>query len=248
MGTHHLVFISFLPMKKYDPQHMWETAHRMHDAQPLTIIEAQRPWGMVLGINLKEPFVPYCSEPLKRRIGQCSMYAGSATYHFGTGRCNWHRGNTTRGNTEGFMIMAIGYAKKLNITPAQALIDEVHRTAGAIDFLTEILTKVETREELLQEYAPWVEMYERERAFGVKVNMAAIHAGVMQIIDGYEQAQGIAMGRMLKEVFEQLELSGEQQSRAVDLITARMYAISADSAARAEIEAPPIVDMPTSLG
>lgn len=123
--------------------------------------------------------------------------------------------------------MSIAYARKLRITPAQALLDEVHRSAAAVNFLQDVLSKIETEEELLgEENAKWVEMYERERAFGVKVNLAAITAGTMQLMDEYETAQGMAVARLIRSTLGELELSPEQEARAHRVIAARVREIS----------------------
>lgn len=219
-------------MRKFDHERAWERAHILHDLAPPRVVEVERPWGGQLGIDTST--IPRCGQSLgSEHRGTCRQLAGVRTAHPGTGYCAQHLGNTRYGETEGFMIMAIAYARAFNISPAQALLNEVYRSAGAVEFVQEILSKVETKEDLLEAFAPWVEMYERERAFGLKVNVAAINAGVMQILAEQIAMHGEQIARLMSQTLDELALSPEQEIRARTILAERMRALALTAAQNA---------------
>lgn len=141
--------------------------------------------------------------------------------------------------------MAIAYARRFNISPAQALLDEVHRSAGAVNFLEQLLSEVQTPEELLTTHAGWVAMYERERAFGVKVNSAAIAAGAMGLLDDQNYVYASSVANLINSTLGDLELTPIQEARARELVAARMRAIGGDVEVSGEYDHD--VDMSTEI-
>lgn len=219
-------------MQRIDYRKSWARAQLIHDAAPPLVIEVARPWGLQLGIDLTGK--PRCLAPLVgARRGACQMPAGGLTSHPGTGRCQRHRGNTPRGETEGFMIMGIAYARRLAISPAEALLNEVHRSAGAVEFLEAKLADAQTVTELLDSYAELVAWYERERAFGLKVNVAAINAGVMTLLAEQISQHGVQIAQLMSQTLDALELTPEQEARARTVLADRMRSLALTAAQNA---------------
>lgn len=142
-----------------------------------------------------------CGAKLTKRAGTCKRVAGYGTSHLGYGRCKNHSGSTPVGKTVADREMVAErlatYGGAVEISPEDALLQEVHRTAGHVAYLGTVVADL-TKEELTgpvgsegfndqgitmhPAFKPsvWVEMYQSERAMLVRVCKAAIDAGIAE--------------------------------------------------------------------
>ena len=137
-----------------------------------------------------------------RSGGQCGRPAGWGTDHRGTGRCRLHGGATPNHQLAHQRDQARQAVETLglpvDVDPHTALLDEVHRTAGHVDWLGEVVAQLD-REQLVHGTTRavrfpdggrlvearaganvWVRLYQAERAHLVRVSKAAIDTGVAE--------------------------------------------------------------------
>jgi hypothetical protein len=127
------------------------------------------------------------------------------------------------------------YGLPIDVDPAQALLDEVHRTAGHVAWLGAIvaamrkgdlgwgITKVKrggedfgtTYESKLNVY---LSLYQDERKHLTRVCETAIKAGVEQKRLTLETHRAELMVKMLEMVFGKLELTPEQSEKLEELV------------------------------
>jgi hypothetical protein len=177
----------------------------------------------------------------------CRKPAGWGTDHVGAGRCRIHGGNTPSGKKSAQKAIAVAgrdtYGLPIDVDPAQALLDEVHRTAGHVAWLGAVvaalrkgdlgwgITKVKrggddfgtTYESKLNVY---LSLYQDERKHLTKVCETAIRAGVEQKRLTLETHRAELMVSMLELLFGQLELTPEQSEKLEDLVPKALASLS----------------------
>lgn len=98
------------------------------------------------------------------------------------------------------------------VDPQQALLEEVHRTAGHVAWLGQKIGEFATDSELKQldmserfeKPSVWVEMYERERIHLVRVSKACVDAGVAERQVRLAEAQGQMLASVLRDVLAEV--------------------------------------------
>lgn len=193
----------------------WSGVQRLHEAAPLTIVRVAAPWGEKWKVDTSPQARILC--PATDWGSPCGLAAGQQTGHPGAGRCNRHNGNSIKGMTEGFMIMAHGLAdpdriRALSVPPPQALLEEVNRTLNAVRWLDEKLATATTDDQLVTreledgkvdgDLAPWVKMWQAERAHLARVSVAAITAKAHEIMTQRYEAHGLLLHSMLHSAME----------------------------------------------
>lgn len=136
------------------------------------------------------------------------------------------------------------------IAPEQALLEEIARTAGHIDWLGGIIADLQQDElvwgksksedvgaseftgtNVTEQAAPnvWLELYQKERAHLVNVCKAAISAGIEERRVKLAEAHGALMADVLRAVFADPELgmSAEQRRAAPDVIRRHLAIVGA---------------------
>lgn len=189
-----------------------------------------------------------------RAGGKCGLAAGAGTDHVGIGRCARHGGNTrnhkiaARKELARQAVATYGLAREID--PATALLEEVHRTAGHVAWLGQVVAALDKDElvwglaeetdrppsesspaggiETKRKAAPsvWVELYQAERAHLAKVAKAAIDAGVNERVVGVFERVGATYVALLNRVFDRLELSEQQRALVPEVVTAELRAIA----------------------
>lgn len=198
-------------------QAWWEKVRLMHEAAPLSVVRVPTPWGEKWKVDTVA--APRCSG---RVWGgrPCPQMAGERTGHMGVGACRHHSGNSIKGMTEGFMIMAHGLSdpekiRATNISPPQALLEEVNRTMNAVRWLDEKIASATSDEQLVKIYTgdedgvnltgelePFVKMWQSERAHLARVSIAAVTAKAQEIMDQRYEAHGNVLRAMLHDAME----------------------------------------------
>lgn len=141
----------------------------------------------------------------------CQLRAGWGTDHVGIGRCKLHGGNTPdhRKQANGIKAAAavVTFGLPREIDPQTALLEEVHRTAGHVAYLGQVVRDLEQSDlkqldagERFEKPAVWVEMYERERTHLVKVAATCISAGIAERQVRLAEDQGRQLANVLRDV------------------------------------------------
>lgn len=133
------------------------------------------------------------------------------------------------------------------IDPRDALLEEVYRTAGAIDWLhaqildldpdavvwgkTDEVSKTATEYEGVDTtYAAavnmWVQLWQAERKHLVDVSKAAINAGIEERRVQLAEQQGALLASVIKGVLGDLDLTPEQAAAAPRIVADRLRDVS----------------------
>jgi hypothetical protein len=133
------------------------------------------------------------------------------------------------------------------IDPRDALLEEVYRSAGAVDFLREQVQALEPEEvvwgkseEVDKEAGEfpgtdvtrkaavnvWVELYNRERKHLVDVCKTAIAAGIEERRVRLAEQQGSLLAGVIKAILGDLDLTTEQQSRVPVVVPRHLRAVA----------------------
>lgn len=135
------------------------------------------------------------------------------------------------------------YGLPREIAPQDALLEEVHRTAGHVAWLGAVVADVEqqdlvwgkTRDKVGGEDAgttfeakpnAWLVLYQAERKHLVDVSKAAIAAGIEERRVALAEAQGQLLAQVIRGVLDDLELSEAQREQAPGVIQRRLRAVA----------------------
>lgn len=127
--------------------------------------------------------------------------------------------------------MAMAFADRFGITPAEALQEEVERTVGGVRWLDDQVRRAESPEDLLPDgkYGEFVEWRAKERSHLVKVAVSAINAGVSQILAEQMRVDGAQIVQVLNRALGALDLSPEQEDEVRAVLAKDLLAIGAKS-------------------
>lgn len=161
--------------------------------------------------------------------GRCRHLAGWGTDHVGFGKCRLHGGNTkthrisaVRREVEQRMA---NYGEPIDVDPATALLSEVARTAGHVQWLGE---QVRDRADVAtHEGRVLTELYRREREHLVRVSKATLDAGIAEREVRIAEAQGRVLAEVVVAVLRDLNLSNAQTVIARRLVGQHLRAITA---------------------
>lgn len=178
-----------------------------------------------------------CNKTNRKKGGQCGNYAlygqQACAYHGG------HRDLARQKRAEDTRLMAVeGAARRLNlgsglrVDPATALLEEVSRTAGVIQWLEAKISALEADEDLIwgkseelegleqdkathtTKYAAnmhgWLELLQKERAHLVKCCAEALRAGLQERQVRLAEAQGMLVAGVIRQVLGDLQLTEGQ--------------------------------------
>lgn len=149
--------------------------------------------------------------PESPRFGQwCSHGAGEGTEHPGVGPCRMHGGAGRRENVIGAWIVAHRLAEHLEVSPWDALITEVKRTAGEVAWLDQKVGEAPDDDALRPggSHHDWVRHRERQRVWLGRVAKMAVDAGVAGMLVARERAAGEEIARVLNRTLETLVAAG----------------------------------------
>lgn len=170
-----------------------------------------------------------------QRGKKCQLPAGQKTDHEGYGKCSFHGGNTPAlvtsaakymgGDVIVKMTNAYGLGGPVEITPDDALLQEVRRASGVVGFLQDRVNMFNFKfgeEPLSEAHKELLEYYDKQRLMLAKVAKAAIDAGVAVAKVQMEREKGVQLVEVLREVFDALGLSLEQQRLLPVLVPAAL--------------------------
>lgn len=179
----------------------------------------------------------------------CTKPAGYRTVHEGVGYCTYHGGNTPAGKksaarTSGQAFIERykadvtlfgGDKSKIDITPEQAILEEVRRSVAMVRFLEEAIAKWQYNsgaepeaglgglpqlvDETMKGNASftdereWLLLYRAEREHMVKVARMAIDAGIAERLVTIAEDQGRTLAIAIRMVLDALDLTPDQVDR-----------------------------------
>ncbi len=196
---------------------------------------------------------PYCHG--KKRDGSgtyCHRPLGWGTSHVGVGACKLHGGSSESHAVAARMEQArravATYGLPREVDPAAALLEEVHRTAGHVAWLHQKVQEIDeadlvwgvveevdkgsgefTGTDTTSAAKPniWLELYHRERKHLVDVTKAALAAGIAERQVRLAEQQGALIVGVLQRIFDDLNLTAEQQELIPTVVPRHLRAVDA---------------------
>ncbi|MER7213201.1 hypothetical protein ABT340_39575 [Streptosporangium sp. NPDC000239] len=139
------------------------------------------------------------------------------------------------------------YGLPREVDPATALLEEVHRTAGHVAWLAEVVAGFE-REDLVwgvveevektateftgtdvtRKSVPnvWLDLYQRERKHLTDVCKAAIAAGIAERQVRLAEQQGALIASVIGRILDDLDLSATQRARVGEVVPRHLRAVA----------------------
>lgn len=208
--------------------------------------------------NPADPWSPLdgrCNARKATGDGLCRQNAGQRTSHQGIGECSLHTGATPAGVARAERMLAERavetYGLPRDVDPAVALLEEVARTAGHIDWLTQMIRSLDpaalvqgVREiraktgpagadgqrveiERVQTVAHiptvWLDLYYRERRHLVAVCRDTLAAGVQERTLRLAEEAGSIICNVLRGALDDLGMTGHDQ--VDEVVSARLGAL-----------------------
>jgi hypothetical protein len=178
----------------------------------------------------------------------CERSAGAGTTHPNKGLCNYHEWMTTQepqtakkqiATARGIAYQSARFfGEPVNVGPHEALLNEVHRSAGIVAWLETKLERLRDdgtpEDDILRQFTKqgimpsvWMELYQSERKNLVTVAAAAIKAGVAErkVHIAEQQARIIAATMMAFLHDPELGLTPVQMLHAPDIIRKHLAAV-----------------------
>ncbi|WP_203822655.1 hypothetical protein [Paractinoplanes ferrugineus] len=133
------------------------------------------------------------------------------------------------------------------VDPRDALLEEIYRTAGAVDWLHQQVVKLEAEQvtwgkaEEVEKQAGefpgvdtthkasvnvWVELWQKERKHLVDVSKAAIAAGLEERKVRLAEQQGAMLAGVIKNILGDLDLTQEQQAKVGTVVPRHLRAVA----------------------
>lgn len=196
------------------------------------------------------------------RIRACHKPKGWGTSHPGTGGCKLHAGNAPGSVAAAQREIARNAVQTLgapvDIGPADALLQEVQRTAGHVAWLQHVIAGLESgelvwgmSEEIVEpditskdgeaiitvatgkyraDFSVWYKMYAQERRHLANVCKMALDAGVNErIVSMYEQV-GDTFVTMIENVLNAVGLTDEQRRAVPAAVVTELRRLTGDAA------------------
>lgn len=168
----------------------------------------------------------------------CKNPAGAGTDHLGWGKCKWHGGNAkmlkvaAAREEAAELVKTLRAGQPLDIDPDQALLQEVHRTAGVVQWLEDLIGELGVKDLTVMTeigYRPraFHEMWIKEREHLAKVAKMTLDAGVQERHVRIAEEQGALLATVIRNVLGDLSLTPEQRAQAPEIVHRHLLAISA---------------------
>lgn len=203
----------------------------------------------------------YCGGRLRDGSNRtCRRRAGHGTPTPGTGRCRLHGGNTPSHRRRAERAEAeravATYGLPVDVDPREALLQEVHRTAGHVAWLGQIVAALEhggsgyrrdtivegedereifvplsglkqlSKDGKFEKPSVWLEIYQQERRHLREVCAAAVSAGVQERAVQLAEQQGVALAGAIRAILGDLQLSPEQLALVPAVVPRHLRALT----------------------
>lgn len=123
------------------------------------------------------------------------------------------------------------YGVEQGINPFVALLAEVRRAAGHVAWLGAKVAQAPSDESLLDEWAPWLRLYHKERAALLKASETAVRLGLAERVVKVEERRAELVARVLLSTLEALDLPPEIRAQAPLVLREQLLALEAQDAA-----------------
>jgi len=177
-----------------------------------------------------------CKNPAMRGQKVCAKHGGRAPQ-------NRRAAAVRLMEEEGRRILA-AYGGSLDISATEALLNEVCRTAGHVEWLSQRVAELENNELIWgttrvkeggqdggttqeAEAHMWLKLYKEERAHLVRVCSEAIRCGIEERYVKLAESQGALIAEAVKAILCDLNLTPEQQKLAFNVVPMRLRQITA---------------------
>ena len=186
---------------------------------------------------------PKCGAKKRQGDGCCRRPAGWGTDHPGAGRCKLHGGATASHRDAAMEQQAIEavktYGLPRDISPTDALLEEVRYSAGHVAWLRERVAAIdpealvwgvtEEAERNATEFSGtdttraaamnmWLDLYHRERRYLLDLTKTAIAVGIEERRVRLEEAKGQVVAELIRRILGRLDLSDIQQALSARVI------------------------------
>jgi hypothetical protein len=157
----------------------------------------------------------------------CRQPAGWGTSHVGFGRCKFHGGNTSAHKKSVQPEMARAevalYGLPRDVDPHTALLEELHRTAGHVAWLSLKVQSLETDADLhgpvgggqwsipRQEPTIWVRLYQDERKHFLAISAACVNAGIEERRVRLAEQEGQMIAKVISGILEDLGVADQPE-------------------------------------
>jgi hypothetical protein len=122
---------------------------------------------------------------------------------------------------------AVRYGAELDINPFVALLAEVRRSAGHVQWLGMKVAEAPDDDSLLDSWAPWLRLYHKERGNLVKATETAIKLGLEERVVRVEERRAELVARVLLATLDALDLPPEIRARAPQVLREQLLALDA---------------------
>lgn len=167
----------------------------------------------------------------RKQGGKCTKPAGWGTPHPGTGSCRFHGGNSPthiRAAQASEARKAVAaYGVPVETTPEQALLDELHRTAGHVAYLSEVVGRLDPDANMtgpvgggqggFPEYKPsvWIQMYKSERKHLAEMATACIKAGIEERRVRIAEQTGQLLADVIRAILSDLGVADKPETPGI---------------------------------
>lgn len=128
-------------------------------------------------------------------------------------------------DTDVLRAEAVRYGSERGINPFTALLEEVRRSAGHVAWLGAKIAEAPADADLLDEWAPWVRLYHKERNALVKASETAIKLGLEERVVRVEERRAELVARVLLATLEALDLPADVRVRAPQVLREQLMAL-----------------------
>lgn len=188
---------------------------------------------------------PFCGAIRTTSGDPCRLTAGFGTDHLGYGRCKHHGGATKSGALAGGAEMArsmmVLYGTPVDISPTEALLQEVRRSAGHVQWLGQMIQQMGEEAKgvpagalitVLTEQghrpAAFIDVYRKEREHLARVAKLAIDAGIAERHVRLAEQQGQLVAGVIQSILAKLDLSPEQRRLAPQIVRGELLSLGTD--------------------
>lgn len=119
------------------------------------------------------------------------------------------------------------YGAEHDVNPFIALLQEVRRSAGHVAWLGAKVAEAPSDDDLLDEWAPWLRLYHKERGMLAKASEMAVRLGLAERVVQVEERRAELIARVLLSTLEELNLPPEIRARAPMVLRNQLLALDA---------------------
>lgn len=172
-----------------------------------------------------------CNGRKTNESSYCKQPSGWGTEHVGYGRCRKHGGNTPNGKKAAAKLiaeaLAKGYGLPQEVDPQEALVQELHRTAGHVGYLHGLVAELEEAElhgkvgtegnaegkTFLAKSEPHVlvRMYQTERKMLERIAKSCIEAGIEERRVRIAEDQGKLFAQVVQGILKDLNVDAHDE-------------------------------------